>query len=107
MQSPTESPASPPADFKLKDILAEAKEENFSRLDAKELPTLLLKMVNYDGDAITRLAMRLMAHTFERASDLIESEWPEFELETARWDIPGRAHEDGEAAYRSLVTTIW
>jgi integrase len=78
----------PTADFKPKDILAESSEENFSRVDAKELPTLLAKMVNYDGDAITRLAMRLMAYTFVRTSELIESEWPEFELEKARWDIP-------------------
>ncbi|MGB0062979.1 MAG: tyrosine-type recombinase/integrase, partial [Terracidiphilus sp.] len=78
----------PAADFKPKDILTEATEENFSRVDDKELPTLLAKMVNYDGDAITRLAMRLMAYTFVRTSELIESEWPEFELETARWDIP-------------------
>jgi len=68
--------------------LAEATEENFSRVDAKELPTLLAKMVDYDGDAITRLAMRLMAYTFVRTSELIESEWPEFDLERARWDIP-------------------
>jgi integrase len=78
----------PAADFKPKDILAEAREENFSRVDAKELPTLLAKMVNYDGDAITRLAMRLMAHTFVRTSELIESEWQEFDLDKARWDIP-------------------
>ena len=45
----------PTADFKPKDILTEAAEENFSRVDAKELPTLLAKMVNYDGDANTRL----------------------------------------------------
>ena len=56
----------PAADFKPKDILAEAKTENFSRVDAKELPELLAKMVDYDGDAITRLAMRLMAYTFVR-----------------------------------------
>ncbi|MGD0941214.1 MAG: site-specific integrase [Terracidiphilus sp.] len=78
----------PAADFKPKDILAEATEENFSRVDAKELPTLLAKMVDYDGDAITRLAMRLMAYTFVRTSELIESEWPEFDLDKARWDIP-------------------
>lgn len=78
----------PAADFKPKDILAEAKEENFSRVDAKELPTLLAKMVGYDGDATTRLAMRLMAYTFVRTSELIESKWEEFNLEKARWDIP-------------------
>jgi integrase len=78
----------PAADFKPKDILAEAREENFSRVDAKELPFLLAKMVRYDGDAITRLAMRLMAYTFVRTSELIESQWPEFDLNSARWDIP-------------------
>ena len=78
----------PAANFKPKDILAEANEENFSRVDAKELPMLLAKMVNYDGDAITRLAMRLMAYTFVRTSELIESEWNELDLDNARWDIP-------------------
>lgn len=78
----------PAADFKPSDILAEAKEENFARVDAKELPDLLLRMENYDGDALTRLAMRLMAYTFVRTSELIEAEWLEFDLENARWDIP-------------------
>jgi hypothetical protein len=32
----------------------------------KKLPTLLLKMESYDGDALTRFAMRLMAYTFVR-----------------------------------------
>jgi integrase len=78
----------PAADFKPSDILAEANSENFARVDAKELPTLLEKMENYDGDALTRLAMRLLAYTFVRTSELIESEWPEFDLDNARWDIP-------------------
>jgi len=78
----------PAADFKPKDILAEAKEENFARIDAKELPDLLARMESYDGDALTRLAMRLMAYTFVRTSELIESEWSEFDLDSARWDIP-------------------
>jgi len=78
----------PASDFKPKDILIEAKEENFARVDAKELPDLLLKMENYDGDALTRLAMKLMAYTFVRTSELIEAPWPEFDLDNARWVIP-------------------
>lgn len=78
----------PAADFKSSDILAKAKEENFARVSSKELPVLLLKIENYDGDALTRLAMRLMAYTFVRTSELIESEWSEFDLEGSRWDIP-------------------
>jgi integrase len=78
----------PAADFKPRDILTEAKEENFARVEAKELPELLFKMEGYDGDALTRLAMRLMAYTFVRTSELIEAEWSEFDLDGARWDIP-------------------
>ena len=89
MQLPTESPAgTPPPISNPSDILAEASSRELSRVDAKELPTLLTKMVHYDGDAITRLAMRLMAYTFVRTSELIESQWPEFDLDNARWDIP-------------------
>lgn len=79
----------PATDFKPGDVLAETKAENFARVDAKELPSLLVDIVNYDGDAITRLAMRLLAYTFVRTSELIESEWSEFDLESARWNIPG------------------
>lgn len=79
----------PAADFKPSDILAGASTENFSRIDAKELPELLAKMETYAGDALTRLAMRLIAYTFVRTSELIETEWAEFDLDNARWDIPG------------------
>lgn len=78
----------PAADFKPRDILAEAKSENFARVDARELPELLAKMDDYNGDAITRFAMKLMAYTFVRTSELIEAPWIEFDLDEARWIIP-------------------
>jgi hypothetical protein len=56
------------ADFKPRDILAEAQTENRARVDAKELPELLVKIDGYNGDAITRLAMKLMAYTFGNAT---------------------------------------
>jgi integrase len=77
----------PAADFKPSDILAQASSENFARVDAKELPNLLLKIHSYEGDALTRLAMRLIDYTFVRTSELIEQQWPEFDLDKARWDI--------------------
>jgi len=97
----------PAADFKPKDILAEAKEENFSCVDVKELPTPLTKMINHDGDAITRLAMRLMAYAFVRTSELIEAERAELELDNARWDTrcirrePGRVQVGARIADQS------
>ena len=78
----------PATDFKPSDILAAGSSENFARVDARELPALLVRMQGYEGDALTRLAMRLLAYTFVRTSELIEAEWQEFNLENARWDIP-------------------
>ena len=80
----------PAADFKPDDILPTVKAENFARIDAKELPTLLAKMDAYVGTAVTKLAMWLLAYTWVRTSELIESEWTEFDLDNARWDIPAK-----------------
>jgi integrase len=78
----------PAAEFKPRDILAEAKTENFARVDEKDLPELLVKMDEYNGDAITRLGMKLIAYTFVRTSEQIEAPWTEFDLDNARWVIP-------------------
>jgi integrase len=78
----------PAADFKPRDILAAAKMENRARVDAKELPELLAKMDDYNGDAVTRFALKLMAYTFVRTSEEIEAPWTEFDLDGARWTIP-------------------
>jgi integrase len=78
----------PAADFKPRDILAAAKAENRARVDSKELPELLAKMDDYNGDAITRFALKFMAYTFVRTSEEIEAPWTEFDLDEARWTIP-------------------
>jgi integrase len=78
----------PAADFRPRDILAEAKSTNFARVDARDLPQLLAKMDDYNGDAITRFAMKLMAYTFVRTRELIEAPWVEFDLDNERWIIP-------------------
>jgi integrase len=78
----------PAADFKPRDILAAAKTENRARVDSKELPELLAKMDDYNGDAVTCFALKLMAYTFVRTSEEIEAPWTEFDLDEARWTIP-------------------
>jgi integrase len=78
----------PAADFKPSDILKPAEEENFARVDSKDLPALFVKMWEYDGDILTIYALQLMAYLWVRTSELIEAEWPEFDLEQARWEIP-------------------
>jgi integrase len=49
---------------------------------------LLRSIEVYQGNHVTRLAMKLMSLSFLRTSELIGAEWAEFDFETARWDIP-------------------
>ena len=78
----------PVSDVNPSDILKTVKKQNYARIDAKELPELLLAIDGYHGQEHTRLALLLMALTFVRTSELIKAEWSEFDLEAKRWEIP-------------------
>ncbi len=78
----------PAADIRPFDVLPSRKRENYARVDARELPALLRKIEAYAGTPVTRLAMKLMALTFVRTSELIGARWDEFDLDAGRWDIP-------------------
>ena len=78
----------PAADFRPADILKPTKKVNLARIDAKDLPTLLKAIEVYKGKVITRLAMKLLALTFVRTSELIEARWDEIDTQGRRWDIP-------------------
>ena len=78
----------PAADIKPGDILPSRKKPNHARLDAKQLPELLRHIDAYQGAAVTRLAIKLMALTFVRTSELVGARWSEFDLKAARWNIP-------------------
>ena len=78
----------PAADVKPGDFLKKRTKENFARLDEKEMPELLRKIEAYQGGPYTRLALKLMALTFVRTSELIGARWSEFDLQAAEWRIP-------------------
>lgn len=78
----------PVSDVNPSDILKPVKKQNYARIDAKELPELLLAIDGYHGQEHTRLALLLMALTFVRTSELIKAEWSEFDLKAQRWEIP-------------------
>lgn len=78
----------PASEIRPSDILKASPKTNYARVDAKELPQLLRAIEVYRGTHVTRLAMKLMALTFVRTSELIGAKWAEFDLEAARWDIP-------------------
>ncbi len=78
----------PASEIHPSDILQSTRKANYARIDAKELPGLLRSIEVYPGTHITRLALKLMAFTFVRTSELIGARWEEFDIEAARWNIP-------------------
>jgi integrase len=82
------SKRNPASEIRPSDILKSTRKVNYARIDAKELPHLLRTLEVYQGTHVTRLAMKLMALTFVRTSELIGAKWSEFDLEAARWNIP-------------------
>jgi integrase len=78
----------PATDVRPADVLKQTTKVNFKRTDAKELPPFLRTIECYQGKTITRLALKLMALTFVRTSELIGAKWGEFDLEARRWSIP-------------------
>ncbi|VVE42002.1 tyrosine-type recombinase/integrase [Pandoraea cepalis] len=78
----------PATEIRPSDILVSRRKQNYARVDAKELPALLRHIEVYQGSTVTRMAMKLMAMTFVRTSELIGARWVEFDLDNARWDIP-------------------
>ena len=75
--------------IKPNDILSKVVVKHFAHLEIKEIPQLLRKMKDYDGNAMTRIAMELLALTFLRTSELIGGRWEEIDWEAKQWNIPG------------------
>ena len=82
------SKRNPAVEIRASDILKPTRKTNMARIEARELPALLRAIEVYEGRQLTRLAMKLMALTFVRTSELICSRWEEFDIETRRWSIP-------------------
>lgn len=82
----------PVAQVKPADFLKPVTQENYRRVDAKELPQLLRDIDQYGitqkGDEITRLGLQLMAYVFVRTSELIGARWSEINIADREWRIP-------------------
>ena len=78
----------PARDVKPSNVLTPHKQVNFARVDGRELGDLLRAIEVYHGAPMTRLAMKLLALTFVRTSELIEARWSEFDTDVAEWRIP-------------------
>jgi integrase len=78
----------PSAEFKPSDVLPQRTSQNHARIEEGELPDLLRKIEAYQGSQVTRLAMKLLALTFVRTSELIKAKWEEIDFDAAEWRIP-------------------
>jgi integrase len=61
----------------------------------EDLPEFLRALSAYDGEARTRLALRLAVLTFVRTTELRAARWDEVDLEAAEWRIPAERMKMG------------
>ncbi|HEY3327461.1 MAG TPA: integrase arm-type DNA-binding domain-containing protein [Novimethylophilus sp.] len=78
----------PAADIKPSDIIETRRKKNYARVEIKELPALLRAIEAASINQVTRIAIKLMALTFIRTSELIGGKWDEIDLDAAEWRIP-------------------
>ena len=64
------------------------KVTSYAALGEKDLPDFFAKVGAYEGEPVTRLALRLLALTFLRTVELRGAEWAEFDTARAEWRIP-------------------
>jgi integrase len=57
-------------------------------IGAEELPEYLQKLEAYQGNHITKLALKLLLLTFVRTTELRAAEWTEINFDKAEWRIP-------------------
>lgn len=78
----------PASEIKPSDIIESRPKQNYARVDIKELPQLLRALEASKSQPLTRLAVKLIALTFVRTTELIEAKWREFDFDEKQWRIP-------------------
>jgi len=72
----------------LKGALKTRKVQNHNHLAEIDLPEFYQKLVAYDGNPLTALALEFMVLTFVRTKELRGALWDEFDEAKALWRIP-------------------
>jgi len=74
----------------LRGALPPAKEKHHASItDPKRIGELLRAIDAYEGNIITRCALRLAPLVFVRPGELRQAQWSEIDFEKAEWRIPG------------------
>jgi integrase len=61
---------------------------HYAKLSEADLPGFLAKLDQYDGNNLTRLAIKLLLLTFVRTGELRGARWSEFDFDKREWRIP-------------------
>jgi integrase len=78
--------------------LATVKTEHYAALtDPKDYAELLRSIDNYRGEVTTKVAMQMLAYTFQRTKEIRFAEWSQFDLDGALWRIPAEVMKMREA----------
>ena len=72
----------------LSGALKSHKVEHRAALSRADLPEFIEKLEKYEGQPLTRLALKLALLTFVRTKELRGARWEEFDIERAEWRIP-------------------
>ncbi len=72
----------------LKGALKTREKQHYARLSEADLPEFLAKLDSYDGNTLTKLAMKLLVLTFVRTGELRAAKWGEFDFDKREWRIP-------------------
>jgi len=63
-------------------------ESHFNTFSKKDLPGFMKKLEAYNGASQTKIAIKLLMHSFVRPSEMVGAQWTEFDLDAAQWRIP-------------------
>jgi integrase len=72
----------------LRGALKTREVRHYARLSEAELPEFLVKLETFNGEVLTRLAIKLLVLTFVRTGELRGATWTEFDTDKREWRIP-------------------
>jgi integrase len=79
----------------LGEALKPRKVKHMARIQLSELPKLLQNIDNYDGELITKSALKILCLTFVRTIEMRFMEWSELDLINKEWRIPAEKMKMG------------
>lgn len=79
----------------LKGVLRTRKVQHVASVPRAELPKMINAIDRYDGNPITKYALKLLLLTFVRPGELRGARWEEIDFENAQWRIPAERMKMG------------